>query len=75
MSQTRNSSKHQQHGKYDYALVTILIVSNSWNGIRIICTCISGGGSMVGALSGSTQREPLVVGKPSTFMMDYLANE
>lgn len=36
---------------------------------------ISGGGSMVGAISGSTQREPLVVGKPSTFMMDYLANK
>ncbi|XP_050113520.1 phosphoglycolate phosphatase 1A, chloroplastic-like isoform X1 [Malus sylvestris] len=35
----------------------------------------AGGGSMVGAISGSTQREPLVVGKPSTFMMDYLANE
>ncbi|CAL5321907.1 unnamed protein product [Camellia sinensis] len=34
-----------------------------------------GGGSMVGALCGSTQREPLVVGKPSTFMMDYLANK
>nr|GMC70750.1 phosphoglycolate phosphatase 1B, chloroplastic-like [Ipomoea batatas] len=30
---------------------------------------------MVGALVGSTQCEPLVVGKPSTFMMDYLANE
>lgn len=30
---------------------------------------------MVGAIQGSTQREPLVVGKPSTFMMDYLANE
>lgn len=30
---------------------------------------------MVGALCGSTQREPLVVGKPSTFMMDYLANK
>ncbi|CAL9007808.1 unnamed protein product [Prunus brigantina] len=35
----------------------------------------SGGGSMVGAIRGSAQREPLVVGKPSTFMMDYLANE
>ncbi|KAG8390713.1 hypothetical protein BUALT_Bualt01G0112100 [Buddleja alternifolia] len=35
----------------------------------------AGGGSMVGAIGGSTQREPLVVGKPSTFMMDYLANE
>ncbi|CAL9007805.1 unnamed protein product [Prunus brigantina] len=30
---------------------------------------------MVGAIRGSAQREPLVVGKPSTFMMDYLANE
>lgn len=30
---------------------------------------------MVGALIGSTQREPVVVGKPSTFMMDYLANK
>ncbi|KAF7142326.1 hypothetical protein RHSIM_Rhsim05G0164500 [Rhododendron simsii] len=35
----------------------------------------AGGGSMVGALVGSTQREPLVVGKPSTFMMEYLANK
>ncbi|XP_017977430.1 PREDICTED: phosphoglycolate phosphatase 1B, chloroplastic [Theobroma cacao] len=35
----------------------------------------AGGGSMVGAICGSTQREPLVVGKPSTFMMDYLANK
>ncbi|KAL9365121.1 hypothetical protein Peur_042994 [Populus x canadensis] len=35
----------------------------------------AGGGSMVGAFVGSTQREPLVVGKPSTFMMDYLANK
>lgn len=30
---------------------------------------------MVGALWGSTQQEPLVVGKPSTFMMDYLADK
>ncbi|PWA50255.1 haloacid dehalogenase-like hydrolase (HAD) superfamily protein [Artemisia annua] len=35
----------------------------------------AGGGSMVGALVGSTAREPLTVGKPSTFMMDYLANK
>ncbi|KAF2566595.1 hypothetical protein F2Q68_00026746 [Brassica cretica] len=35
----------------------------------------AGGGSMVGALVGSCQREPLVVGKPSTFMMDYLADK
>ncbi|BFG43121.1 hypothetical protein CerSpe_293950 [Prunus speciosa] len=33
------------------------------------------GGSLVGAIRGSTQREPLVVGKPSTFMMGYLAND
>lgn len=30
---------------------------------------------MVGAIGGSTQREPIVVGKPSTFMMDYVAKE
>ncbi|KAL6577965.1 Phosphoglycolate phosphatase 1A, chloroplastic [Orobanche minor] len=35
----------------------------------------AGGGSMVGAVHGSTQRDPLVVGKPSTFLMDYLANK
>lgn len=35
----------------------------------------AGGGSMVGAINGSTQREPLVVGKPSTFMMDYVATK
>ncbi|OVA11065.1 HAD-superfamily hydrolase [Macleaya cordata] len=35
----------------------------------------AGGGSMVGAISGSTQREPLVVGKPSTFMMDYVSDK
>ncbi|EPS69816.1 hypothetical protein M569_04945, partial [Genlisea aurea] len=33
------------------------------------------GGAMVGAIRGSTQREPVVVGKPSTFMMDFLANK
>lgn len=41
----------------------------------VMCFSILGGGSMVGAFVGSTQREPLVVGKPSTFMMDYLANK
>nr|PNR59316.1 hypothetical protein PHYPA_002107 [Physcomitrium patens] len=35
----------------------------------------AGGGSMVGAIKGSTKKEPLVVGKPSTFMMDCLASE
>lgn len=31
-----------------------------------------GAGCMVAALCGSTQKEPIVVGKPSTFMMDFL---
>ncbi|CAN0890887.1 Phosphoglycolate phosphatase 2 [Linum grandiflorum] len=31
-----------------------------------------GAGCMVAALRGSTEREPIVVGKPSTFMMDFL---
>ncbi|KAI3988122.1 hypothetical protein MKX01_011911 [Papaver californicum] len=35
----------------------------------------AGGGSMVGAIVGSTQREPIVVGKPSTFMMDYVSEK
>lgn len=35
----------------------------------------AGGGSMVGAIKGSTQKEPLVVGKPSTFMMDYVSKK
>ncbi|XP_020584206.1 phosphoglycolate phosphatase 1B, chloroplastic-like [Phalaenopsis equestris] len=35
----------------------------------------AGGGSMVGAIYGSTRQEPTVVGKPSTFMMDYLSQK
>ncbi|KAK8629887.1 hypothetical protein V6N13_078706 [Hibiscus sabdariffa] len=31
-----------------------------------------GAGCMVGAICGSTEREPVVVGKPSTFMMEFL---
>ncbi|KAM7271387.1 hypothetical protein ACFE04_030601 [Oxalis oulophora] len=31
-----------------------------------------GAGCMVGAICGSTEREPIVVGKPSTLMMDLL---
>ncbi|OIV89615.1 hypothetical protein TanjilG_15810 [Lupinus angustifolius] len=49
-------------------------VNNSYNCIQIVKAAIVGG-SMVGALVGSTEREPLVVGKPSTFMMDYLADK
>ncbi len=35
----------------------------------------TGGGAMVGALKATTNKEPVVVGKPSTFLMDYLASE
>lgn len=35
----------------------------------------AGGGSMVGAIKGSTKKEPTVVGKPSTFMMDFLSKK
>ncbi|CAO2823564.1 unnamed protein product [Amaranthus hypochondriacus] len=31
-----------------------------------------GAGCMVAAVCGSTEKEPIVVGKPSTFMMDFL---
>ncbi|MQL82702.1 hypothetical protein Taro_015176 [Colocasia esculenta] len=31
-----------------------------------------GTGSMVGAICGSTQKEPIIVGKPATFMMEFL---
>ncbi|GFP92801.1 phosphoglycolate phosphatase 2 [Phtheirospermum japonicum] len=31
-----------------------------------------GAGCMVAAICGSTQKEPIVVGKPSTFLMDFL---
>ena len=27
---------------------------------------------MVGAIASSTEKKPMVVGKPSTFMMDFL---
>jgi phosphoglycolate phosphatase len=30
---------------------------------------------MVGAIKGSTKREPTVVGKPAPFMLDYIANK
>jgi len=33
----------------------------------------AGNGSMVGALKGSCQREPIVVGKPAPFMLDYIS--
>jgi phosphoglycolate phosphatase len=35
----------------------------------------AGNGSMVGAIKGCTGQEPLVVGKPSPLMIDYLENK
>lgn len=35
----------------------------------------AGNGSMVGAIAGSTQRAPLVVGKPSEFMLSNIADK
>jgi phosphoglycolate/pyridoxal phosphate phosphatase family enzyme len=35
----------------------------------------AGNGSMVGAIAGSAAREPYTVGKPSTFMLDDIANK
>lgn len=31
-----------------------------------------GAGCMVAAVCGATEKEPIVVGKPSTFLMDFL---
>jgi len=35
----------------------------------------AGNGSMVGAIKGCTGQEPIVVGKPSSLMIDYLADK
>jgi phosphoglycolate phosphatase len=35
----------------------------------------AGNGSMVGALKGSCQRDPIVVGKPAAFMLDYISKK
>ena len=35
----------------------------------------AGNGSMVGAIKGSTKREPTIVGKPAAFMLDYISNK
>ena len=35
----------------------------------------TGGGCMVGAIKGSTNKEPVVVGKPSAFLMDYVTHK
>ena len=35
----------------------------------------AGNGSMVGAIAGSTQREPITVGKPAEFMLENIATQ
>merc|ERR1711988_1024961 len=35
----------------------------------------AGNGSMVGAIKGSSGKEPTVVGKPAPFMLDYICKE
>ena len=35
----------------------------------------AGNGAMVGAIKGSTKQEPIVVGKPAPFMLDYIASK
>ena len=35
----------------------------------------TGGGCMVGAIKASTNKEPVVVGKPSAFLMDYVTHK
>ena len=35
----------------------------------------AGGGAMVGAVRGAVAKEPIVVGKPSPLMVDYIANK
>ena len=34
----------------------------------------AGGGAMVGAIKGSTRKEPVVVGKPANFMLKNIAD-
>jgi phosphoglycolate phosphatase len=45
------------------------------SGLRTAREDETGGGAMVGAIKSSKKKEPLVLGKPSTFMNDSLASE
>lgn len=57
------------------SLVTLQINVHSytWSGwLTTLLLVFTGAGCMVAAICGSTQKEPIVVGKPSTFMMDFL---
>ena len=54
--------------KLDLSLQILLESSTSFFSYLLF----AGAGCMVGAICGSTEREPIVVGKPSTFMMEFL---
>ncbi|XP_058114884.1 phosphoglycolate phosphatase 2-like isoform X4 [Magnolia sinica] len=50
-----------------------VMLEQLWLDLTSISTIISSSaGCMVAAVCGSTQKEPVVVGKPSTFLMDFL---
>lgn len=54
----------------------MFIATNSDAGLHLTeSQLFPGAGCMVGAIKGSTKKEPLVVGKPSTFMMDHVASK
>jgi ribonucleotide monophosphatase NagD (HAD superfamily) len=38
----------------------------------VVTSNLTGAGAMVAAVSCSVQKEPIVVGKPSGFLMDFL---
>jgi hypothetical protein len=53
--------------------LTTPVLFSAW---RVCATCVqewAGNGSMVGAIAGSTKREPITVGKPAEFMLDNIA--
>ena len=51
------------------------LVSNFDSFPHNVSIWISGAGCMVAAICGSTQKEPIVVGKPSPFLMDFLVQK
>ncbi|XP_028752130.1 phosphoglycolate phosphatase 1B, chloroplastic-like [Neltuma alba] len=72
--------KMQTSGKRNrlrgFVLIGLVIsLKNVINSVPLYDFQSTSGGSLVGAISGSTQRETLVVGKPSTSMIDYLAKQ
>lgn len=62
------------HGLLCHARATHTCQSSLTTCTRACVLPRAGNGSMVGALVGSTKREPLTVGKPSEFMLENIAN-